>query len=181
MDNDVKPNGADLALLLESLESDDWNARAEAAIALGEIGDKQTVPALVEALQQGLLDESQLLANCTVAALGKIGDPRAVDALLDALHPSHLIEKVNLALESYTPDVSSYLFTGRLFWDVSDIRCAAAQALREIGDTRTVTGLIQALNDPHDRHLHKAAAQALERIGTSEAITAVKNWQDGKE
>lgn len=181
MSNDLNQeiNDPEIALsdLIKLLENRDWNIRAEAAKQLGDIGDRQAVPNLIEALKQGLMDESQLLAEYAIEALGKLGDPIAVDVLLTVLHPAHLIEQVNIAMENYTPTVNSYLHAGRLFFDVSDIRCFAAQALGQIGDPRAVPGLIQALNDPHDLYLHKAVHEALERIDTPEAVAVLANRQ----
>jgi HEAT repeat protein len=54
----------------------------------------------------------------------------------------------------------------------SSVRSSAADALGEIGDSATVTALIQALNDEHF-YVRWRAANALGKIGNSTAVTGL--------
>jgi HEAT repeat protein len=63
------------------LYSDWMSIRSEAAAALGNMGFREAVPALIEGLQDF---EAPVRAN-VAEALGQLADPRAVDALIDAL------------------------------------------------------------------------------------------------
>ena len=85
--------------LLDALRNDDDKISASAAEALGYLGDKRAVDALIEAL------ENPEIRPFVVEALGRIGDPRAVPPL-EALRedPSWLVRRyVAEALESLTP------------------------------------------------------------------------------
>jgi HEAT repeat protein len=63
------------------LYSDWMSIRSEAAAALGNMGFREAVPALIEGLQDF---EAPVRAN-VAEALGQLADQRAVDALIDAL------------------------------------------------------------------------------------------------
>jgi hypothetical protein len=85
--------------LLDALRNDDDEISASAAEALGYLGDKRAVDALIEAL------ENPEIRPFAVEALGRIGDPRAVPPL-EALRddPSRLVRRyVAEALESLNP------------------------------------------------------------------------------
>ncbi|MFZ8842411.1 HEAT repeat domain-containing protein, partial [Thermoflexus sp.] len=72
-----------LPALLEALQDKDeeWEVRYAAALALGQIGDPQATPALIQALR----DENLVVRWAAAEALRKIGDPQALPALLEAL------------------------------------------------------------------------------------------------
>jgi HEAT repeat protein len=55
--------------------------RRAAAWALGQIGDPQATPALIQALQ----DEEWVVRQAAARALEQIGDPQATPALIQAL------------------------------------------------------------------------------------------------
>jgi len=76
-------------LLVKQLSADDLETRQAAAIALGRIGDRGAVPALVETLGQ-----EEHLSIVAIEALAKINDPQAFDALLSMLgHPSAAVRQ----------------------------------------------------------------------------------------
>jgi HEAT repeat protein len=60
----------------------DWQMRSFAADALGQLGDRRAVPALLDALK----DEHALVRPAAALALGRIGDEMAVGALKRARH-----------------------------------------------------------------------------------------------
>ena len=77
-------------LLIDALENNDENIRANSAETLGKIGDKRAVPALIEALNHGNnINEPEHargnVSHLCAIALGKISDKRAVNALCEAL------------------------------------------------------------------------------------------------
>lgn len=67
--------------LVKALGDKGWDVKANAAWALGEIGDASTVPALIDALG----DEDEEVRLRAAEALGKIGDASAVPALIGRL------------------------------------------------------------------------------------------------
>lgn len=64
------------------LKSGNEKRRSHAASLLGEFGDPQAVPLLIEVLQH---DKSDRARHSTAYALSELKDPRAFDALLAAL------------------------------------------------------------------------------------------------
>lgn len=71
-----------LAALTRRHTREDWQIRRFAAQALGKLGDRRAVPALVAALR----DESDLVRPTAAEALGELGDRQAVTALKTARH-----------------------------------------------------------------------------------------------
>lgn len=70
--------------LLDALHNWDGSVRRGAAWALGEIGDPQAVPGLVERLEDfegGLFGVGDRICDVAAEALAKIGTPEAWDAL----------------------------------------------------------------------------------------------------
>jgi HEAT repeat protein len=68
--------------LIETLEHDDEGMRRDATRALGDLGDKSAVPALIDALKN---EKCWWVKVWIVRALGQLGDDRAVAPLIDAL------------------------------------------------------------------------------------------------
>ncbi|MEI7554749.1 HEAT repeat domain-containing protein [Candidatus Chlorohelix sp.] len=73
-------------LLLDSLnlknKSDDYLVRQYSAEALGKMGDRRAVQALIAVLK----DENSLVKAAVATALGELGDPAAITALVRAHH-----------------------------------------------------------------------------------------------
>ena len=63
-----------LAALTRKENREDWQVRRFAAQALGKLGDRRAVPALIASLR----DESDLVPPAAAEALGELGDLRAV-------------------------------------------------------------------------------------------------------
>jgi len=75
--------------------------RRNAAVALGNSGDRSAIPALIDALQN---DAHPLVRGHAAWALGRLGSHRAVEALRSALESdadASVLEEVRAALEPY--------------------------------------------------------------------------------
>ncbi len=73
--------GAELDRLIDRLKDGDSKVRAEAASALGRMGDLRAVEPLIVALK----DEDRYVRSSVAQALGSLGDKRAVEALTAAM------------------------------------------------------------------------------------------------
>jgi HEAT repeat protein len=71
-----------LAALARKENREDWQVRRFAAQALGKLGDRRAVPALIARLR----DESDLVKPAVAEALGELGDPQAITPLKTARH-----------------------------------------------------------------------------------------------
>lgn len=137
--------GPAVPALVEALVSDNESIRANAAYALGDIGDaaQDAVPALTQALR----DESTWVRRHATEALGLIGQPaqNTVSALIDLLCDEH-------------------------YW----IRDNAARALARLGPAAeaAIPVLMDTLND-ENRYVRFHATFALKQIGTPEATNAL--------
>ena len=135
--------------LIKQLGHKNSDVRMTAAGALGSIGTKDAVPALIQALQ----DQDKWVRVSVSGALGKIGTPEAIKTAVSVL--------VQLLQNQ----------------DVS-VRANAVYTLGSIeeGAIDAVPDLIQALQDPHEE-VRGNVVQALEKIGTLEALEAVEEYQ----
>jgi hypothetical protein len=150
----LKSSGARDARAVEPLiallkdESETHSARFRAAEALGELGDRRAVEALIDVLENfregdSVYSVGQGVRTEAAVALGKLGDPRAFDPLIEALE-----------------DDSLY------------VRVAAAEGLGLLGDPRAVRPLLVAKADfplvmgsGLDRHLIGEALEGFARSG----------------
>jgi len=143
--------------LIRALREINWDVRAAAIMALGDIGDRRAVEPLLETMQY---IDSHYEAR---EALAKIGEP-AVESLIQALDEKLEIDPID-AVEAIRkigkPAVEPLIRALRN--ENQLIRKNAAIALGRIGDPRAVEGLVQALKD-EDVGVRKAAEQALHAI-----------------
>jgi HEAT repeat protein len=192
--NSDDPNLEVLPALIEALLGSEERLAINAAVILGRIGDARAVPALLEAIGADRLPErpgelaitapDEWSAVEAAVALGKIGDASAVPDLLEALSTKNWRERFGAVIDLHgvqSMDSSDVLFFMALRAMISDLQCAVASALGQIGDERAIPGLIEALRDEHDKFLRKAAAEALVEIGTPQAIDAVSEWRKRQE
>jgi HEAT repeat protein len=68
--------------LISQLRSSDPEKVREAALALGDLGDRRAVPALIDILRESWNPD---VWNGAAVALRDLGDPRAVDALIERI------------------------------------------------------------------------------------------------
>lgn len=160
---------------LRDLSADDPLVRRDAAKALGELGDRAAIPALVEALRRRsryAADESQpehVSRAAAAVALGKIGDPAAADALLEVISdPFNLGTAASTALGRLRPPPIDRIVAATQ--DANKWRRArAAMALGEIGDRSTFEAIANLTLDSHE-HVRRAAAAALDKLRDPRAI-----------
>lgn len=123
--------------------SDDWwrNARLAAAEALGEIGDRRAVKALLNALN----DVDDAVRGTSAWALGIIGDGSAIEALVSILNRigqgKYARRGATWALGEIGDRSAISSLRAALNDDDADVRELAAWALGEIGDTKTTEPL----------------------------------------
>jgi len=150
--------------------------RRAAAQALGQIGDPQATPALIQALQ----DKEWVVRGTAAEALGQIGDPQATPALIQALRDEEweVRRAAAWALKKIGPPAVPALIQA-LRDEEWEMREAAAKALGQIGDPQATPALIQALRD-QNVGVRWAAAWALGAIGDPQATPAlIQALRDG--
>jgi hypothetical protein len=79
---DTDPTGTAVTTLRRALEDPVVEVRREAALALGQLADVDSAPALITALAS----DSEPVRRAAALALGRISTPEARTALLKALH-----------------------------------------------------------------------------------------------
>jgi HEAT repeat protein len=141
--------------------------RRAAAEAVGELGDPQAVPALIQTLG----DSDGEVRRAAAEALGELSDPRAIPALSRALGDSD--ESVRRDAVRAIGKLGDPQAVPGLIQTLSDrdreARQAAAEALGKLHDPQAVPALIQALSD-RNREVRQAAAEALGGHGDLQAI-----------
>lgn len=122
-----------------------------AAKKLGDMGDQDAVPALIEALETRTYDVCLEAAR----ALGQLGDSRAVPALVRTMNSHHEILVQTAAAQSLG-----------LIGDAT-----AVQALKEVTEDylKSYRNRYDRLHN-NRRGLYTEAIRALKQIGTPEAI-----------
>ena len=73
----------DFDIILQALNDEEEPTRANAAWALGELGDSRAVEPLLAALKE---DDIEWVRYMAARALGKLGDSRAFEPLIEALN-----------------------------------------------------------------------------------------------
>jgi HEAT repeat protein len=120
-------------------------------------------------------------------ALGSLG-PDAIPSLVNALNDRSVntrvgaIEALAAIRDTRAVDPLAFLLTSE---ENSETRWAAALALGEIGDKKSISNLIQALHDK-DRYVRYGAAKALEQLewqpendaDKAYYLLALQNWDD---
>jgi HEAT repeat protein len=114
------------------------------------------VEALINILQNG--DEWDVAD--AAEKLGRFRARKAVPALIVALHSKDALEDWN-ALDSMTK--IAFCGVGEGVVTINALRCAAAEALGEIGDERAVPELLAVFNsnDPNDLDIQNVIAKVL--------------------
>jgi HEAT repeat protein len=133
------------SILLEQARNDDDSRMQEVAFkALGNLGEKDVVPELIEIFQDDNFPYKNLYYEVAFIALGKLRDNRAVDFLLEMLDSNsrHIQEII--------------------------------RALGEIGDEKAVPSLIAIVNNENmNEYTRQQAIESLGEIGGLEATNAL--------
>ncbi len=132
----------DVPALIKALKAEEMGTRWNAALLLGEIGDKSAVPALIECAGK---DDNPRVRRRAIEALGKLGDKSAIPVLTAALQDGDRFVRRDAARalgqlgdKTAVPALSALLKDPEGF-----VRRDAARALGEIGDTSAIPGLQQ--------------------------------------
>jgi HEAT repeat protein len=149
--------------------------RRRAAAAIAHLNDPRAVDELVHQLQE----HPDLAEEEVVEALGQLGDARAVPALLGLLgSPRSLLRRAAArslgrigALTGAVP--IQPLVQAAQDPDDVDLRRAALQALRVVGDPHAAPAVLAGVADPHPS-VRIAAAEAAAELGLKEAAPALR-------
>jgi HEAT repeat protein len=149
----------DVAMLVYLLKSPYQLDREKASDYLGEIGDPEAVPALIEALSDPTIN--WLAAE----SLGKIGDERAVGPLISVLGSDEKWLRRNAAeaLGKLHNTIAVEPIIRLLNDRKHDVREISARALGLIGDERALAALQALANDP-DSKVREAALGSIAMI-----------------
>jgi len=160
--------------------------RAEAAMALAQLGGDRAVRALIEArtvgplvrvgppavvpLLETLKDSRPAVRRYAANVLGELRDPRALDPLAAAMNDTEedVREEAAFALTKLGPEGADRLLAA-LGGDSPQVRKEAAATLHVLKDPDTVDPLIAAMQDK-DSGVRYAAAYSLLRMGDKRAI-----------
>ncbi len=165
----VKHSEASLPKLLEILETaDDYGIRADAAGALGYLGDPRAYEALVRAFYE---DVEWLVRFSAAVSLGNLKDPRGYDLLIRALKTGDtLMQQAAIAALGEIGDPRCLeeilAFAQSPDWLV---RQRLAQALGNIATPKSRSALEYLSKDPHD-NVAAAALHSLRRLDEQEAV-----------
>jgi hypothetical protein len=156
---------------LRDLASGSPRSRAQAAHALGDLGDPvekaRAVPALVAALED---DRGEVRAEAA-ASLGELGDAGAVAALIKRLYDGipAVRQAAAIALGSLRHPDGFPALVEQLENGPPDIRFQAATSLAEIDPIAAYDPLVAALRDP-DPQVLSAIALSLGAIADGRAV-----------
>ncbi len=155
--------------LVEALKDDYWSVRFGAVEALGEIGNPEVVPILVEYLEK---DEDPEFRAKVAEQLGLIGDKKAVDPLIKALRndSSEIVREFVAKSLGVLADEKAEPALREAARDQNNlVRREATWALGRIGKKDSSSVLISLLKD-EDVKVRANAATALGVIKDPSAI-----------
>ena len=161
-------------LAKQLLESNDGEARRNAARELGQVDDPEVIEPLSEAL---LNDADDSVRSAAASALAKTWDEGAVGPLaLSALHDeSEEVREASVRAlgATWSEDAVPTLLMVLSSDADAMVREQAARALAQTAGTEAIDALIQALNHDPRWFVRDAAASALGTIGGGEALEAL--------
>jgi HEAT repeat protein len=159
-----------LERLLQDLNHDNSDIKKAAAWALGQVGNCQTVPALISALK----DEDREFRYQVVGALGWIGNPQAIQELISALdrEDGELRYQV-IGVLSWTNNLQVEAALISVLEDKDwRVRVAAAEALGRMGNPQAIPTLISVL-EHEDEGVRLGVVWSLEQVGNPQAVPAL--------
>jgi HEAT repeat protein len=140
----------------------------QAAISLGQIGDKSAIPALLKIVEH--FPEERLCAGHGLAALGR---PEGFDILIGIIDASpRWVERRNAvsALGMIGNSVALPTVIKALKDNHVNVRVSAARALGEIGNSTALPALIEAMDDTEVTKIHAPTTVGKEARKAIEAI-----------
>lgn len=161
----VKKDREGVSELIHSLKNDrDDNVRAFAALSLGKIKDKNSVGALIEALN----DERLVVKIEAIRALGEIGEPEAIPMLLPLIgNPD---PRLRCEVASCLGKLGNKEGLDAILKEIEDVesplRVKAILALKDIGEgSEAVLDTLRDLRYDEDERVVAAAKLVLEYFG----------------
>ncbi|MFB6256997.1 MAG: HEAT repeat domain-containing protein [Haloplanus sp.] len=158
----------DVDTLLEHLKlSDSASIRERAAEILGDVVDDEprAVDALVRTAQD---DDDEAVRGAAIDALDAIGD-EAIERLVTEMAG---VADAGGGAEGGADWVRAEAFVETLSADRPELRMAAANALRRLGDSGALPALVEALDDPNPR-VRARVARACGAVGDERAADAL--------
>lgn len=165
---------SDLSRILQ--EDIDWQARMDAAFALGEIGPQahSAVPVLIHAMMNK--SQNPNVRRNAAGALGEIGPgaklavPDLIEVLKDRQQDTYVRVAATKALGRIKAQASDVIpiLTEALRDNENSIRRGAASALEQFGSNAktAIPSLIEALNSDEDVSVREQVGSALGAIGS---------------
>jgi len=162
--------------LIEALEDVDDATREEAAKALADLGDPNTLDELLTAIE----DDYWAVRVQIGCALAKIGGERAIEGLIVLFNDSMMEVQAEAVLAMASMGQNTVL---KLITCLKDerwrVREQAAKSLGLLKDSQAVQGLMIVAGRDRDGAVKSAAAEALGRIGDSKGVPAlIKLFKD---
>lgn len=146
--------------------------RREAARLLGDSGEAEAVPPLLDATHD---DDDALVAE-SIDALARLGDPRSVPGLIRLLsHRGRVVDGTSLAERA--AEALTSLGEGELVAGLDKALAGDTAGLREaVGHRRTdVVDMLMAVVDSFDLDARVHAATALGALGAREALGLLRD------
>lgn len=159
--------------LAGALRASQWEARKNAAWALGALDDRRAVDLLVRALR----DSEAPVRRNAAWALGAIDEQKAVPSLVAVLRDAdaHTRSQAAWALGALDSSEAVPGLIDRLTDADNSVRAQAAWALGAIDDARAVPALSRAVVQDREPKVRSQAAWALGAIGDHGASAALAN------
>jgi HEAT repeat protein len=155
-----------VAVLIENLESDNFDVQRRAVWALGETRD----PRVIEPLMLAFKSENRSIQLNAIDAVSRMG-AMAVDPLIEGIKGDDrdIRQGSSKSMRKIKDPEASELLIFALYDDNPYVRLNAAKALGNIEDPDSVDSLIESLQDGNV-YVRKNAAWALGKIGDKSAI-----------
>ncbi|MHC4601292.1 MAG: HEAT repeat domain-containing protein [Planctomycetota bacterium] len=161
---------------LRDLESEDHEDRMDAAVALGERGATNAVPALEDRLAK---DEWPLVRATCARALARIGLEGSADAFVRALDDKNetvrweaVLGLGKLGVKKETERIASLLASEK----APEVRRECAKILGLFGAVDRIPELIGALEDP-DATVRLQAERSLQRLTLRDLGPHAEDWR----
>jgi len=150
--------------LIEALEDPDTIIRARSATALGNLGFRESVPALIEFVD----DSSIMAAKCVITSLGKLGDALADTTLLRVMKDEKRDWKVRVVAANAIGNLPESAVIEPLLKYLRDakwqMRYLAAVALGELKAKKSLNSLEYTASHESNTEVRDAARIAVGKI-----------------